>query len=204
MWTILGSLTCGFCSIWSLHEVAMLACELDLPIGLDVPLTILSSLLAVIFTFAALASDMLQEKYNRRSRRKSISWKRRRSRGVSVNHTGSDIRGEEGLQPLVRPYQLEDGEDGQCGEDANLESPSQPSSARRLALGHDESVETGTGSPPQRPFSSQTALKLDQSLSLPIEGPSLSEMQIGLSLQGARPGIDTVIGGSADRGTDTA
>src|ERR1700730_10480577 len=50
IWTMLGSLAFGFCSIWSLHEVAMLACELDLPIGIDVPLTILSSVLAVVFT----------------------------------------------------------------------------------------------------------------------------------------------------------
>ena len=74
IWTILGSLTFGFCSIWSLHFVAMLACELDLPIGINVPLTLLSAALAVSFTFAALASDLLWDKYmngRRRSRRTS-------------------------------------------------------------------------------------------------------------------------------------
>ena len=72
IWTILGSLTFGFCSIWSLHFVAMLACELDLPIGINVPLTLLSAALAVLFTFAALASDLLWDTYmtsRRRSRR---------------------------------------------------------------------------------------------------------------------------------------
>ena len=69
MWTILGSLTFGFCSIWSLHFVAMLACELDLPIGIDVGLTILSAILAVAFTFVALGSDLLTR----------IRWNRRRS-----------------------------------------------------------------------------------------------------------------------------
>ena len=35
--------------------MAMLACELDLPIGINVPLTLLSAVLAVLFTFTALA-----------------------------------------------------------------------------------------------------------------------------------------------------
>ena len=68
IWTILGSLTFGFCSIWSLHFVAMLACELDLPIGINVPLTLLSALLAVWFTFTALASDLLWDTYMKRRR----------------------------------------------------------------------------------------------------------------------------------------
>ena len=67
-WTILGSLTFGFCSIWSLHFVAMLACELDLPVGIDVPLTVLSSILAVFFTFVALATDLLWETQHRKRR----------------------------------------------------------------------------------------------------------------------------------------
>ena len=70
IWTILGSLTFGFCSIWSLHFVAMLACELDLPIGIDVPLTLLSAVLAVFFTFAALASDLLWNTHVRRRRKR--------------------------------------------------------------------------------------------------------------------------------------
>ena len=37
----------------------MLACELDLPISIDVGLTVLSSILAVVFTFIALGSDLL-------------------------------------------------------------------------------------------------------------------------------------------------
>ncbi|KAL9594423.1 MAG: hypothetical protein Q9219_007039 [cf. Caloplaca sp. 3 TL-2023] len=79
VWTALGSLTFGFCSIWCLHFVAMLACKLDLPIGIDVFLTILSALLAVFFTFLALASDMLWEKYRTLSRRRS---RRRRTRSI--------------------------------------------------------------------------------------------------------------------------
>lgn len=69
VWTMLGSLTFGFCAIWCLHFVAMLACELDLPIGINVPLTLLSAVLAVVITFAALASDLLWNTY-KRGRRK--------------------------------------------------------------------------------------------------------------------------------------
>lgn len=69
VWTALGSLTFGFCSIWCLHFVAMLACKLDLPIGINVFLTILSAILAVFFTFLALASDFLLEKYRISSHR---------------------------------------------------------------------------------------------------------------------------------------
>ena len=49
--------------------MAMLACELDLQIGINVPFTLLSSILAVAFTFAALGSDLLWESYNRGAHR---------------------------------------------------------------------------------------------------------------------------------------
>ncbi|KAL8716225.1 MAG: hypothetical protein Q9220_000130 [cf. Caloplaca sp. 1 TL-2023] len=48
----------------------MLACKLDLRIGINAPLTILSALLAVFFTFLALASDLLWDRYRRYSRRR--------------------------------------------------------------------------------------------------------------------------------------
>lgn len=75
VWTALGSLTFGFCSIWSLHEVAMLAYGLDLRIGIDVGLTILSACLAVVFTFFALATHTVWHRCfgtnEKSSRRKS-------------------------------------------------------------------------------------------------------------------------------------
>ncbi|EXJ89862.1 hypothetical protein A1O3_02929 [Capronia epimyces CBS 606.96] len=83
VWTILGSLTFGFCSIWSLHFIATLACELDVRVGLDVPLTILSAVLAVSFTFAALSSDLLRNRYMRLVR-KSKHNARRESRREAV------------------------------------------------------------------------------------------------------------------------
>lgn len=82
-WALLGSLIFGFCSIWSLHEVAMLAYEFDLPIGVDAPLTILSALLAVSFTFVAMAGDLLYDRY--RSGRHGRRRRRvRRSRGKRI------------------------------------------------------------------------------------------------------------------------
>ncbi|KAH7083596.1 PAS/PAC sensor hybrid histidine kinase [Paraphoma chrysanthemicola] len=65
VWSILASLTFGFCSIWCLHFIAMLACELDLPITLNVSLTILSAILAVGFTWLALAFDLVWERYKK-------------------------------------------------------------------------------------------------------------------------------------------
>ncbi|KAK5025649.1 hypothetical protein LTS07_007853 [Exophiala sideris] len=83
VWTILGSLTFGFCSIWSLHFIAMLACELDVRIGLDVPLTIVSALLAVLFTFAALAADLLRDRYMGHARKGERKVRRDRRRDVA-------------------------------------------------------------------------------------------------------------------------
>jgi hypothetical protein len=122
IWTLLASLTFGFCSIWSLHFVAMLACELDLQIGINVPLTLLSSILAVAFTFAALGSDLLWESYNRgshrtdKSSRKKQANKGRRTR-PKVMTQNSDSR------PLLN-HAEEDGE-----------YPSQPNLAESPLLG---------------------------------------------------------------------
>jgi NO-binding membrane sensor protein with MHYT domain len=89
VWTLLASLTFGFCSIWSLHFVAMLAYELDILIGINVPLTILSSVLAVVFTFAALGSDLLWDTYSRELQRKKGNHKRRKA----ANNTRHRQRG---------------------------------------------------------------------------------------------------------------
>ncbi|EXJ95759.1 hypothetical protein A1O1_00883 [Capronia coronata CBS 617.96] len=87
VWTILGSLTFGFCSIWSLHFIATLACELDVRVGLNVPLTILSAALAVSFTFAALASDLLHDRYQGlvKRRKRSARSDRRRDRAGDLD-----------------------------------------------------------------------------------------------------------------------
>jgi hypothetical protein len=100
IWTILGSLTFGFCSIWSLHFIATLACELDLQIGINVPLTLLSSILAVSFTFVALTSDLLWERYRQGPQGKRRSLRTRRDTnpfGGGKNAMDSSCR------PLLSP-----------------------------------------------------------------------------------------------------
>ena len=104
VWTALGSLTFGFCSIWSLHEVAMLAYGLDLRIGIDVRLTVLSAILAVVFTFIALASDMLWDRYSR-GRRQGESRSTRKRKSAQLEHLDGRIApfAEESAEPLLPP-----------------------------------------------------------------------------------------------------
>jgi hypothetical protein len=68
-WISIISLTFGFCASWSLHFVGMLSCKLDLPVELDVGLTLLSAVLAVSFTFIALGAELLWKRYNSNKRR---------------------------------------------------------------------------------------------------------------------------------------
>jgi len=121
VWTMLGSLTFGFCAIWCLHFVAMLACELDLPIGINVPLTLLSAVLAVLITFAALASDLLWNAYKRGppKRRRVLALRGAEDRmikrpSVSVHDSSS--------HPLLGQSAFENEGDYNLDED-DLESP---------------------------------------------------------------------------------
>lgn len=108
VWTLLASLTFGFCSIWSLHFVATLAYELDILVGINVPLTILSSVLAVVFTFAALGSDLLWEAYFRERRKRKGNTKRwKTSSSTKHRQRGSDPIVE--VRPLLN--HAEDSED---------------------------------------------------------------------------------------------
>ncbi len=103
VWTILGSLTFGFCSIWCLHFIAMLACELPLVVGLNVPLTVLSAFLAVAFTFLALASDLMRERFLRSAKRRRLL-ARRQSRRDSTRAP------DDSTDALLGPYTAEDQE----------------------------------------------------------------------------------------------
>lgn len=91
VWTILGSLIFGFCSIWCLHFVATLACGLDLEIKLNVGLTILSAFLAVLFTFCALGGQLLWKSYRRERRKRKH--KRKYTRDPSESRRGSEAEG---------------------------------------------------------------------------------------------------------------
>jgi NO-binding membrane sensor protein with MHYT domain len=100
VWTLLASLTFGFCSIWCLHFVAMLAYELDLQIGINVPLTILSAALAVVFTFAALASDLLYTTYSHEWQKKNKHSRKRKAQNGTNNREQWHNSGVE-FRPLL-------------------------------------------------------------------------------------------------------
>ncbi|KIW69155.1 hypothetical protein PV04_05048 [Phialophora macrospora] len=117
VWTLLGSLTFGFCSIWCLHFIAMLACELPLSVGLDVPLTVLSAFLAVTFTFLALASDLMRERYVRlvKKRRRMARRQSKMDAAMVLNGSTDPLLGprlsEGDYEPLSVPRQMNDIED---------------------------------------------------------------------------------------------
>ncbi|KAF2027040.1 hypothetical protein EK21DRAFT_72728 [Setomelanomma holmii] len=92
VWSILASLTFGFCSIWCLHFIAMLACELDLPITLNVSLTILSAILAVSFTWLALAFDLVWDHYKKIRQKQAAALRRDSRRTHSLRSGDPDDR----------------------------------------------------------------------------------------------------------------
>lgn len=148
-WTILGSLTFGFSSIWCLHFVAMLACELDLPIGIDVFWTLLSSVLAVFFTFAALASDLLWDRYKRGRRAKHRSMRKGRRRSLSASRQSAIAR-EESSNPLLGSLAEED-DDNTDSQDPSSNSDS----IHALQLEADEILPLHLDSRPESPHSTQ-------------------------------------------------
>ena len=152
IWTILGSLTFGFCSIWSLHFVAMLACELDLPIGIDVPLTVLSAVLAVFFTFAALASDLLWDTYMRSRRRSFRALKRERTPSSAAKRyrsTARDSSSERLLEPIEEEEEGEEYEEDHYDQDVE-DSQSPPLSSKRLSE-QDRNGTFNPDTPPETP-----------------------------------------------------
>lgn len=135
VWMMLGSLTFGFCSIWSLHEVAMLACEMDLPIGIDVPLTILSSVLAVGFTFAALSADMLWGRYTHVRRRRARdeateTWQARLDQEFSSERAGTPMDpGRGSMERLLSSADEHTGRQSMALDEETLAEPTEPSLA---------------------------------------------------------------------------
>ncbi|KIW07407.1 uncharacterized protein PV09_02250 [Verruconis gallopava] len=105
IWSLAGSVIFGFCSIWSLHEVAMLAYELDLEIGVDAGLTVLSSVLAVLFTFIALSHDLLWLRWQTRNDRIHRHRERRHKSQQSSHSNPAPSRqlSAQSATPLLRP-----------------------------------------------------------------------------------------------------
>ena len=161
IWTMLGSLTFGFCSIWSLHFVAMLACELDLPIGINVPLTLLSAALAVFFTFAALASDLLWDRYMRGRRRNHRALKRERATSSSTESPrlhASDPSSSENLLDSIEEEEQENEEENEEEDEYeeeryghDTEYPQSPLASPSPFSRHDRNRMFDPDTPPRTP-----------------------------------------------------
>ncbi|KAI0348204.1 hypothetical protein BDW22DRAFT_64594 [Trametopsis cervina] len=61
VWYFLASVAFGFTAIWSMHFVGMLACGLDVQITYNIPSTIFSAVIAIMFTFAAFTTADVSE-----------------------------------------------------------------------------------------------------------------------------------------------
>jgi NO-binding membrane sensor protein with MHYT domain len=174
-WISIISLTFGFCASWSLHFVGMLSCKLDLPVELDVGLTLLSAVLAVSFTFIALGAELLWKRYNSNKRRNAS--KRRRNQlateGVDLQEGGSSV-------PLLEEGSMNgrtSGDDGAEGEED-------------IEFGRIDALPTvgpsGTSSPPirsheYRRHASPPAVSTQLSSSEPRGSGSQSDLRIGSS-----------------------
>lgn len=121
VWTILGSLIFGFCSIWSLHFVATLACGLDLRIKLNVGLTILSAFLAVFFTFCALGGQLLWKSYRREQRKRRHG--RKNTRNQSASRRNSEAEGLLQRSMSDDAFAKQDAEDQRHHEDVQGHTP---------------------------------------------------------------------------------
>lgn len=188
-WTILGSLTFGFCSIWSLHFVAMLACELDLPIGINVSLTVLSAILAVFFTFAALASDLLWDTYMRSRRRSYRALRRERTPTSSAKSSKLSAR-DPSSERLLDPIEEEEEEDGEEeNEEEHYDQDAEDSQSTLFPKYPSEQDRNGTfppDTPPETPpMSPQSILRRDPGhklLGLHLNGSAV-ETSTKLSVQ---------------------
>ena len=199
IWTILGSLTFGFCSIWSLHFVAMLACELDLPIGINVSLTVLSAILAVLFTFAALASDLLWDTYMRSRRRSYRALRRERTTSSSAKSSrlsARDPSSERLLDPIEEEEEGEEEGEEESGEEHHDQdadgSPSPPFSKHSSEQDRNGTFRPDTP-PSTPPMSPQPILHRDPGhklLGLHLNG-SAGKTSTRLSIQTSEPTTPT-------------
>lgn len=86
--------------------MAMLAYELDLQIGINVPRTVLSATLAVLFTFVALGSDLLWETYRRERHGKHWPLRRKQTpKGSKIRER--EITRDNDTRPLLRQSEEE-------------------------------------------------------------------------------------------------
>jgi NO-binding membrane sensor protein with MHYT domain len=181
VWTTLASLTFGFCSFWSLHEVAMLACELDLPLGINVPLTALSAALAIIFTFLAMAFDILWDGYNRKRRERDSTRKVQGAKSGSMDRRDSAALENGSAEPLLRQpqHEYDDEDERTYSGDLELATSSHRSLNQKSSIELDKSAKFDGGSRIGGPSSAQHLFIPDPaqpSLALPLHNEMLTEI----------------------------
>ncbi|RDW60974.1 hypothetical protein BP6252_12357 [Coleophoma cylindrospora] len=130
IWVVLISLTFGFCASWGLHFVGMLACELDLPVSLDIATTVLSAMLAVMFTFTALGTELLWKGY------RAVDEKR-----VRFHATDAEFGSETATTMPLLPHDSSEEEEDLEGGLPHQETPTRRPSKTSLLLRGDESSE---------------------------------------------------------------
>ncbi|EIW63719.1 uncharacterized protein TRAVEDRAFT_54910 [Trametes versicolor FP-101664 SS1] len=98
----MDSIAFGFCAIWSMHFVGMLACGLDVEVRFNIFLTIVSAAVAVLFTFAALSSPYASETIENSAPMRTLAkWNHEIYSGVAnifTGHPSHDL--EAGYAPL--------------------------------------------------------------------------------------------------------
>lgn len=176
----------------------MLACEFDLRIGVDPLLTVLSALLAVFFTFLALATDLLWDKYHS-GRRKKIRRARKHRKKVTLDGPSSMGHGipKKGTNLSLGPrFQRGDSED-ESEEDDVAAGPSQPLLGTPVTE-RDASLDPDVRPASLSPTPSTTSVKDHYSSSpliRPLSGVSMKDMN-SLTLTQSKvipsmPGPDT-------------
>ncbi|KAI5270322.1 hypothetical protein E4T47_06303 [Aureobasidium subglaciale] len=130
LWVLFGSFVFGGCSVWCLHMVAMLACEFDVTMGVNPPLTVLSVFLPVFFTFLALGCELLWDRWHHgRGRKKHRSRKPRQKHTTlsPMSKYRSSMPPALSLRPVAEEEEEEEGEEHEEGGYQDEEvAPDQP------------------------------------------------------------------------------
>ncbi|THW34080.1 hypothetical protein D6C98_07441 [Aureobasidium pullulans] len=178
LWCLFGSFVFGGCSVWCLHEVAMLACEFDVKMGVNTPLTVLSAFLPVFFTFLALGSELLWDRWHNGRGRKKRKSKKSRQKTTTLSPMGKHRMTMQPTLPL-HPVAEEDEEEERQREDYQDEeiAPDQPLLSRSYqspARHSDTASWGGRRMDFSRPSQDGSVASFDQSLLPPSPGVGMS------------------------------
>ncbi|GHJ90057.1 hypothetical protein NliqN6_6459 [Naganishia liquefaciens] len=90
-WIGLASVVFGGCGIWSMHFVSMLALDLGIPVAYNIPVTILSAIVAITATFTTFGYELINH-YARKFRRIA-----------ELNRMLHPVHPSDSRQPLIPP-----------------------------------------------------------------------------------------------------